>query len=142
MFQIEETCTAKLWLSVHLDSDFILFLPSQKYVWPWLKLKFLKIFILFCNMKFDSKCFAPNSIMYSEMGRVIVVSSLLEWKLNPKNEVKRDVKLTVWCYQHCSCNICQIILNVLTNCTNFHALIGTIYIKLPYQGLVPSWPRA
>jgi len=46
-------------------------------------------------MKFDSKCFAPNSIMYSEMGRVIVVSSLLEWKLNPKNEVKRDVKLTV-----------------------------------------------
>ena len=104
---------------VHLDSDFILFWPSQKYVWSWLKLKFLKIFILFSNKKGDSKCVVPNSIMYSEMDRVIVISSPLEWKLEPKNELKPDVKLTVGCHQHCYCNICQIILNVLNNFTNF-----------------------
>jgi len=142
MFQIEEICTAKLCLSVHLDSDFILFSPSQKYVWSWLKLKFLKIFILLSNMKFDSKCVVPNNITYSEMDGVIVISSPLEWQLKPKNEVKRDIKLTVWCHQHCSCNICQIILNVLTNFTNFHVLIETAYITSPYQGLVPSQSRS
>jgi hypothetical protein len=126
---------------VHFDSDFILFSPSQKYVWSWLNLKFLKIFIEFSNMKCDSKCVVPNRIMYSKMDRVIVISSPLEWKLDPKNEVKPDVKLTVGCHQHCYCNICQIILNVLTNFTNFHVLIEITYIKSSYQGLVPSWPR-
>lgn len=121
----------------HLDSDFILFSPSQKYVWSWLNLKFLKIFILFSNMKCDSKSVVPNSIMYSEMDRVIVISNPLEHK----NEVKPDVKITVGCHQHCYCNIWQIILNVLTNFTNFHVLIETTYIKSSYQGLVPSWPR-
>lgn len=128
-------------LFVHLESDFILFSPSQKYVWSWLNLKFLKIFILFSNMKCDSKCVVPNSIMYSEMDRVIVISSPLEWILEHKNEVKPDVKLKVGCHQHCYCNNCQIILNVLTNFTNFHVLIETTYIKSSYQGLVPSWPR-
>jgi hypothetical protein len=46
-------------------------------------------------MRFDSKCVVPNSIMYSEMDRVIVISSPLEWRLKPKNEVKPNVKLTV-----------------------------------------------
>jgi hypothetical protein len=92
---------------------------------------------LFSNTKFDSKCVVPNSITYSEMDGVIVISSPLEWQLKPKNEVKPDIKLTVWCHQHCSCNICQIILNVLTDFTNFHVLIETAYITSPYRGLVP-----
>jgi hypothetical protein len=38
-------------------------------------------YLILSNTKFYSKYVVPNSIRYSEMDRVIVISSPLEWKL-------------------------------------------------------------